>query len=77
LDAARIAATLGGAGVCTEAAAHAFGLHFLTLEDHVVELWVAERWREHPSERAHRVARDGGVHRAVPHLGGYDLSHCQ
>lgn len=77
LDAARIAATLGGAGVCTEAAARAFGLRFLTLEDHVVELWVDERWREHPGVDAlvELLGTAAFVER-VAHFGGYDLSDC-
>jgi len=77
LDAARIAATLGGAGVTTEGAAHAFGLRFLTLEDHTVELWVAERWREHPGVSAlvELLASPAFTER-VAHFGGYDLSRC-
>jgi len=77
LDAARIAAMLGGAGVCTEAAAHAFGLRFLTVEDHVVELWVAERWREHPGVSALvELLGTAGFIERVAQFGGYDLSHC-
>jgi len=49
IDAARIAATVNGAAITTEAAAHAFDLRFLALEDHTVELWLAERWLDHPA----------------------------
>src|SRR5579859_2066270 len=75
LDAARIAGLLGGVAVTTEAAAAAFGLHFLGLEDHTVELWIAERWVEHPG-----VAALGELMSAraftdrVAQYGGYDLA---
>ena len=47
IDAARIAATINGAAVTTEAAARAFDLRFFALEDHTVEIWLAERWLNH------------------------------
>jgi DNA-binding XRE family transcriptional regulator len=77
LDAARIAATLGGAAVATEGAARAFGLRFLALEDHVVELWVAARWLDHPGVSAlvELLATKAFIER-VAHFGGYDLTHC-
>ena len=77
LDAARTAAILDGAAVTTEGAARAFGLRFLALEEHVVEIWVARRWLDHPGALAL-----GGllVTRAfterVGHLGAYDLTGC-
>jgi DNA-binding XRE family transcriptional regulator/molybdate-binding protein len=75
LDAARIAAMLGGAAVTTEAAAHAFGLGFLALETHAVEVWVAERWREHPGIDAlgELLATRAFIER-VAQFGGYDLA---
>jgi DNA-binding XRE family transcriptional regulator len=77
LDAARIAATLCGAAVTTEGAADAFGLRFLGLEDHVVEIWVAERWLEHPGINAlGEVIATTAFTERVAHFGGYDLSHC-
>jgi DNA-binding XRE family transcriptional regulator/molybdate-binding protein len=77
LDAARIAATLDGAAVTTEGAAQAFDLRFLGLEDHVVQVWIAERWLDHPG-----IGALGGVlatrafTERVAHFGGYDLTHC-
>ena len=52
IDAARIAATLECAAVTTEAAAHTFRLRFHALEDHAVEVWIAERWLGHPGVSA-------------------------
>jgi DNA-binding XRE family transcriptional regulator len=77
LDAARIAATLGGAGVSTQAAAHAFGLNFLALEDHVVELWVADRWQDHPGVNAlAELLATAAFTERVAQFDGYDLTHC-
>lgn len=77
LDAARIAATLSGAGVTTEAAARAFGLHFLALEDHVVELWAAERWLDHPGVNAlAELLTTAAFTERIAHFGGYDLTSC-
>jgi DNA-binding XRE family transcriptional regulator len=77
LDAARMAATLGGAGVTTEAGARAFGLRFLPIEDHVVELWAAEQWRDHPGVNAlGELLTSAAFLERVAHYGGYDLSGC-
>ncbi|MDQ2760179.1 MAG: helix-turn-helix domain-containing protein [Actinomycetota bacterium] len=77
IDAARIAATLDGAAVTTEAAARAFGLRFLALEDHVVEIWVAECWLGHPGINAlGELLRTSAFTERVAHFGGYDLSGC-
>lgn len=77
LDAARIAATLEGAGITTEAAARAFGLHFLALEDHVVEVWAAERWLDHPGVNAlAELLSTAAFTERVAHFGGYDLTSC-
>lgn len=77
IDAARLAATLGGAGVTTEAAAAAFGLRFLPLEVHDVEIWLADRWREHPAavELGNLLASAAFTDR-VAAFGGYDLTGC-
>jgi hypothetical protein len=77
LDAARIAAMLQGAGVTNEGAARAFGLDFLALENHVVEVWIAERWVDHPGVGAlgELLATTGFTER-VAHFGGYDLTRC-
>jgi hypothetical protein len=77
LDAARTAAALGGAAVTTEGAARAFGLTFMGLEEHVVEIWVAERWLAQPgiAELGGLLARTAFTDR-VAQFGGYDLTGC-
>jgi hypothetical protein len=77
IDAARIAATLQGAGVTTEGAARAFGLSFLPLETHVVEIWVDSRWSDHPGVAAlgDLIASRAFTDR-VALFGGYDLQRC-
>jgi DNA-binding XRE family transcriptional regulator len=77
IDAARIAATLTGAGVTTEAAARAFDLRFLALEDHLVEIWLAERWLDHPGARAlGELLCSTAFTERVGQFGGYDLAGC-
>lgn len=77
LDAARIAAMLGGAGVTTEAGARSFGLRFLALEEHVVELWAAERWQDHPGVNAlAELLTTNAFTERIAHFGGYDLTNC-
>jgi DNA-binding XRE family transcriptional regulator len=77
LEAARIAATLDGAAVTTEGAAQIFDLPFLGLEDHDVEVWVAERWLDHPGINAlGEVLVTRAFTERVAHFGGYDLTHC-
>jgi len=77
LDAARVAATLGGAGVTTEGAARAFGLRFIPLEDHVVELWAAERWLDNAGVNALvDLLTTSAFMDRIAHYGGYDLAHC-
>jgi DNA-binding XRE family transcriptional regulator len=77
IDAARIAATVTGAAVTTEAAARAFNLRFLPLEDHTVEIWVAQRWMDHPGTDAlgDLIATTAFTER-VAHFAGYDLAGC-
>lgn len=77
IDAARIAATLDCAGVTTEAAAQTFDLRFLSLEDHVVEVWINERWLDHPGVDAlgELLATTAFTER-VALFGGYDLTNC-
>lgn len=77
LDAARIAATLGGAAITTEGAARAFGLRFLALEEHVVEIWTGERWRDHAGVTALAdLLTTAAFTERVAHFGGYDLARC-
>jgi hypothetical protein len=77
LDAARLAATLGCAAVTTEAAARAFGLRFVGLESHTVEVWVAERWAPEPAvEALGGVLASAAFTERVAQFGGYDLTGC-
>jgi molybdate-binding protein len=77
LDAARTAATLDCAAVTTESAASAFGLAFLPLEEHRVEVWVAERWTAHPGLEALGELLSGtGFTDRISQFGGYELTGC-
>ncbi len=77
IDAARIAAAINGAAITTEGAARAFDLRFLALEYHTVEIWLAERWLDHPgiSGLGDLLATSAFTKR-VAHFGGYDLAGC-
>jgi DNA-binding XRE family transcriptional regulator/molybdate-binding protein len=65
------------AGVTIEPAALQYGLAFAALEEHVVEVWIDARWRDHPA-----VAALGNLLRSSPFttrldlVGGYELAHC-
>jgi DNA-binding XRE family transcriptional regulator len=77
IDAARIAARINGAAVTTEAAARAFDLRFLALEDHTVEIWLAERWLDAPGADALAdLVASGAFVQRVATLAGYDLTGC-
>ena len=77
LDAARLAATLDAAGVTTEGAARTFDLSFIALEDHLVEVWITDRWLDHPGVAALvEVLATTAFTERVAHFGGYDLTHC-
>lgn len=77
IEAARTAVTLGCAAVTTEAAARVFGLHFLALEEHVVQIWLAERWRDHPGvETLGNLLAGAAFTERVAQFGGYDLDGC-
>jgi DNA-binding XRE family transcriptional regulator len=77
IEAARVAATLGCAAVTTEAAARAFDLSFIPLEEHAVEIWLAERWSDHPGLDALGALLTGtGFIERVSLFGGYDLAGC-
>lgn len=77
LDSARLGALLGLSAVTTEGAARSFGLRFLPLEEHAVEIWVAERWLAHPGvdALAELLGRRAFTDRVVQ-FGGYDLTGC-
>ncbi len=77
IDAARIAALTGAAAVTTETAARAFGLAFTPLEDHTVEVWIAERWADLPGiDALGDVLASGAFAQRIARLGGYDLTGC-
>jgi DNA-binding XRE family transcriptional regulator len=77
LDGARIASILGAAAVTTEGAARTFGLGFLPLEEHAVEIWVDQRWLGHPGiEALGGLLASAAFTRRVASFGGYDLTGC-
>lgn len=77
IDAARIAATINGAAVTIEAAARAFDLRFLALEDHTVEIWLAQRWLDHPGAQALAdLLTSPAFTDRLTHFAGYDLTGC-
>ncbi|MCS7006232.1 MAG: helix-turn-helix domain-containing protein [Gaiellaceae bacterium] len=77
LDAARIALYSGLPAVTYEPAAVRFGLRFLPLETHVVELWIASVWREHPGARALvDLLGTPAFRRRVEAIGAYELTGC-
>ena len=74
LDAARRAAIAGCAAVTFEPAARAHGLRFLPLETHAVELWIDERWIDHPSAQAlGDLVSSAAFRERAGLMGGYDL----
>lgn len=77
LAAARTAAILGGAAVTTEGAARAFGLRFVPIEQHVVQLWVADPWIGDAGvqELVELLGRPAFTRR-VAQFGGYELDGC-
>jgi DNA-binding XRE family transcriptional regulator len=77
LAAARLAATLGCGAITTESAARAFGLRFHPLEEHVVQVWVDERWRDHSGVAAlGDLLSSAAFLERVEQFGGYDLIGC-
>ena len=76
LDAARqVANGVADVGVTMEAAAIAYGLVFAPLEEHQVELRIAEEWQDHPG--AHALLElffSGHFRQRLEALGGYDMS---
>jgi transcriptional regulator with XRE-family HTH domain/molybdate-binding protein len=75
VDAARRAAIIGAAAVTTAPAAGAFGLAFLPLEVHSVEIWIDERWAALPGVRALNDVLDGAAMAdRLRAIGGYDLA---
>jgi transcriptional regulator with XRE-family HTH domain len=76
-DAARLAATVSGAAVTTEAAARTFKLEFLPFEEHTVEIWLADGWRDHPGAHAFaELLNASSFTERIKHIGAYDLAGC-
>lgn len=74
LPAARLVEARGGVAVTYEPAAARFGLEFLPLETHEVEVWVGERFLDHPSMRTFGELLSGRALRdRLAAIGGYDL----
>jgi DNA-binding XRE family transcriptional regulator/molybdate-binding protein len=75
VDAARTAQWEGCAAVTIEPVAVRFGLGFAGLEEHAVELWVADRWVDHPGAAAlvELLASSAFRDRLAP-MPGYDLT---
>ncbi len=77
IEAARTAAILDCAALTTESAARAFGLRFLALEEHTVEVWIAERWTALPALAAFgELLSTVAFTSRVGQFGGYDLAGC-
>jgi transcriptional regulator with XRE-family HTH domain len=77
LDGARMASILGAAAVTTEGAARTFGLRFVALEEHAVEIWVDERWLGHPGiDALGGLLASAAFTQRVASFGGYDLARC-
>jgi DNA-binding XRE family transcriptional regulator len=75
LEAAQRAAWTGATAVTYAPAAAALGLGFAPLEDHVVQLWVAEPWQAHPGvEAALEIVGSGAYRRRLGEQRGYDLA---
>ena len=75
LEAARLVAEgSADAGVTMEAAANLFDLEFVALEEHTVELRIAEQWRSHPGAAALiEVFSSRELAARLAALGGYEL----
>lgn len=73
----RVAYGTGEAGVAMEAAAVAFNLGFTPLEEHDVELWLAEQWVGLPAAGAFLESlRSEGLAHQARLLAGYDRTRC-
>jgi molybdate-binding protein len=76
VDAARQASWGGCAAVTIEPVAARLGLGFRELEEHTVELWVADGWSDHRGVGALVEALDAPAFRdRLGVMPGYDLSH--
>lgn len=77
IDVTRRVAAGASAGVTMEPAALSCGLAFSALEEHIAEIWIDERWREHPGVDAIAdVLRSAAFTTRLSLIGGYELSGC-
>jgi DNA-binding XRE family transcriptional regulator len=77
VDVARRVAHGAAAGVTMEPAAISCGLAFEPLETHVAEVWIDERWREHPAVAAlGELLRSAAFTTRLDLVGGYELDAC-
>lgn len=77
VDVARRVANGAAAGVTMEPAAISWQLAFEALEEHVAEVWVDERWHEHPAVAAlGDVLRSAVFTARLALIGGYELTGC-
>lgn len=77
VDVARRVASGAAAGLTMEAAARSFGLGFVPLEEHTVEVWIDERWASLPAAIELIETLSGVSLRCrLELIGGYDLSSC-
>jgi DNA-binding XRE family transcriptional regulator len=77
VEAARHAAIAGWGAVTFEPAARQHGLAFLPLEGHRVELWLDERWLDHPGAQALlNLLGSAAFRERVRLIGGYDIEGC-
>jgi molybdate-binding protein len=75
LDAVRLARQRGGVAVTYEPAAARFGLEFLPLETHVVEVWVADEFVGHPGmAELGELLAGRALRERLAAIGGYDLA---
>jgi DNA-binding XRE family transcriptional regulator len=80
VDVARRVANAGprttSAGITMEAAATSFGLTFLPLETHNVEVWIDDRWTAlSASQSLLSVLSSSGFKRRLELISGYDLAN--
>jgi DNA-binding XRE family transcriptional regulator len=77
LEVARRVTQGASAGVTMEPAALSAQLAFSPLEEHVAELWIDERFREHPAvEALVGVLRSRAFTTRLSLIGGYELADC-
>jgi DNA-binding XRE family transcriptional regulator/molybdate-binding protein len=76
VEAARLVAEgSADAGVTMESAANLFDLEFISLEEHTVELRIADAWRGHPGGAAlMEVFSSRALATRLAALGGYELT---